>query len=54
MQEKICEENTFAEPKCKKCKILMIMIGSWADGDKDLALYQCQNCKSIKMKVLEL
>jgi hypothetical protein len=46
--------QTFKPPKCKSCKIDTEMIGSWADGDKDLALYQCPKCKTVVMKVLSL
>lgn len=46
--------ETFEEPNCKSCKIPTEMIGSWADGNKDLALYQCPKCKTVIMKVLDL
>lgn len=47
-------DNTFAEPTCRKDNTKMEYVGNWADGDKDIALYQCPTCKAIIIKTLDL
>jgi NAD-dependent SIR2 family protein deacetylase len=46
--------QTFEAPHCSECQTLTQLIGSWAEGDKDLALYQCPKCKTIIMKEIDL
>jgi hypothetical protein len=45
--------DTFKEPICNNDKTEMELVGNWADGDKDLALYQCPLCKKVVLKVLD-
>jgi hypothetical protein len=45
--------ETFKEPICNHDKTEMELVGNWADGDKDLALYQRPLFKKIVLKVLD-